>query len=413
MSVFEVTGLLLSLAAAFAVLNRHTLRLPTTIGVMALALLFSLAVLAIPPLSVAAADWMSWWTEVEFAPALLEGMLGALLFAGALHVNLDDLLEQRGVILALASGGILLSTALIGALTWLGSGLLGLEIPFLWCLLFGALISPTDPVAVLAVLKQVGVPESLEMKIAGESLFNDGVGVVLFLVLLGLVSGESEGGTLAVVGLFALEVFGGLAFGVLLGALAYAMMRDVDDAQVELLVTLAVVTGGYALASFLHVSGPLAMVAAGLLIGNHGRAFAMSETSRGRLDSFWELADGVLNAVLFLMIGLEVLALTWDAGKVLAGVLAIPLVIGVRGVSVAFFITLLKARRRFSPHVVKILTWGGIRGGISVALALSLPAGPMRELLVAATYVVVAFSILVQGLTLGPLTRRLYAPAAG
>lgn len=409
MGLFEVVALLLTLAAVFAFVNHHTLRLPTTIGVMAIALAFSLGVIALGRLGLAEPDWTRWWTEVEFGPALLEGMLGALLFAGALHVNLDDLLAQRWVIAALATGGILLSTALIGSLTWLGSGLLGLELTLVQCLLFGALISPTDPIAVLSVLKQVGVPESLEMKIAGESLFNDGVGVVLFLVLLGLATGHAEAGPGPVAVLFFQEAVGGLAYGLGVGWLAYRMLRTLDDPQVELLVTLAIVTGGYALAGALHLSGPLAMVAAGLLIGNHGRALAMSEASRGRLDAFWELADGVLNAVLFLMIGLEVLVLDWDVGKLLAGLLAVPLVLGVRAVSVGSWIGLLRARRAFSPHVVKVLTWGGLRGGISVALALSLPADPAREVLLAATYVVVAFSILVQGLTIGPLARRLYA----
>lgn len=408
MGLFEVVALLLTLAALFAFVNHHTLRLPTTIGVLSLALVFSLALLALGRLGLAQASWTLWWSEVAFGPALLEGMLGALLFAGALHVKLEELLAQRWVIAGLATGGVLLSTGLIGAITWLGSGLLGLELRLVECLLFGALISPTDPIAVLAVLKQVGVPKSLEMKIAGESLFNDGVGVVLFLVLLGLATGRGEGSAdaAAVAILFLQEVGGGLAFGLALGWGAYRMLRSVDDAQVELLVTLAVVTGGYALAGALHLSGPLAMVAAGLLIGNHGRRLGMSEASRDRLDSFWELADGVLNAILFLMIGLEVLALDWDAGKVLAGVLAVPLVLAVRGVSVGTWIGLLRARRSFSPHVVKILTWGGIRGGISVALALSLPPGPAREVLLSATYVVVAFSILVQGLTMAPFARR-------
>lgn len=408
MGLFEVVALLLTLAALFAFVNHHTLRLPTTIGVLSLALVFSLALLALGRLGLAQASWTLWWSEVAFGPALLEGMLGALLFAGALHVKLEELLAQRWVIAGLATGGVLLSTGLIGAITWLGSGLLGLELRLVECLLFGALISPTDPIAVLAVLKQVGVPKSLEMKIAGESLFNDGVGVVLFLVLLGLATGRGEGSAdaAAVAILFLQEVGGGLAFGLALGWGAYRMLRSVDDAQVELLVTLAVVTGGYALAGALHLSGPLAMVAAGLLIGNHGRRLGMSEASRDRLDSFWELADGVLNALLFLMIGLEVLALDWDAGKVLAGVLAVPLVLAVRGVSVGTWIGLLRARRSFSPHVVKILTWGGIRGGISVALALSLPPGPAREVLLSATYVVVAFSILVQGLTMAPFARR-------
>jgi len=408
LELFDVIALLLSLAAFFAFANHHTLRLPTTLGVMALALAFSLCVLALGRLGGAPMGWMRWWHEVEFGPALLEGMLGALLFAGALHVKLGDLLSQKWIVVLLATGGVLLSTLLIGLLTWAGSGFFGLEIDFLYCLLFGALISPTDPIAVLSVLKQVGVPQSLEMKIAGESLFNDGVGVVVFLVLLGIATGEGHADVNSVGVLFLQEVVGGVAFGLAVGWVAYRMLRSMDDAKVELLVTLAVVTGGYALAGALHVSGPLAMVAAGLLLGNHGRRFGMSDTTRENLDSFWELADEVLNAVLFLMIGLEVLVLPWSTPRVFAGLLAIPLVLGVRLVSVGALVSLLRARRSFSPHVVKLLTWGGIRGGISVALALSLPAGPERDVIVSATYVVVAFSILVQGLSIGPLTRKLY-----
>jgi len=409
LDLFDVVALLLSLAALFAFANHHTLRLPTTLGVMALALTFSLCVLAFGRLGGASPGWMRWWSEVDFGPALLEGMLGALLFAGALHVKLGDLLSQKWIVVLLATGGVLLSTLLIGLLTWAGSGFFGLEIDFFYCLLFGALISPTDPIAVLSVLKQVGVPKSLEMKIAGESLFNDGVGVVVFLVLLGIATGEGNADASSVGVLFLQEVVGGVAFGLAVGWVAYRMLRSMDDAKVELLVTLAVVTGGYALAGALHVSGPLAMVAAGLLLGNHGRRFGMSDATRENLDSFWELADEVLNAVLFLMIGLEVLVLPWSTPRVLAGMLAIPLVLAVRFVAVGTLVALLRARRSFSPHVVKLLTWGGIRGGISVALALSLPAGPERDVIVSATYVVVAFSILAQGLTIGPLTRRLYA----
>jgi len=406
--MFDTVALLLSLAAFFAFANHHTLRLPTTLGVMAFALSFSLVVLAVGRLGGAPLGWMSWWHEVEFGPALLEGMLGALLFAGALHVKLDDLFDQKWVVALLATGGVLVSTISIGTLTWAGSGMLGFEIDFAHCLLFGALISPTDPIAVLSVLKQVGVPRSLEMKIAGESLFNDGVGVVVFLVLLGIATGSGRADAASVGGLFLQEVVGGIVFGLGIGWIAYRMLRSMDDTKVELLVTLAVVTGGYALAGALHISGPLAMVAAGLLLGNHGRRFGMSDTTRENLDSFWELADEVLNAVLFLMIGLEVLVLPWSTPRVFAGLLAIPLVLAVRFLAVGSLVSILRRRRSFSPHVVKLLTWGGIRGGISVALALSLPAGPERDVIVSATYVVVAFSILVQGLTIGPLTRRLY-----
>ncbi len=408
MELFQIVALLLTLAALFAYVNQRTIQLPTTIGVLVIALVFSLVLIALDRLGVARDDWMDWFAEVEFGPALLQGMLGFLLFAGALHVNLADLLEQKWTVGLLATGGVLLSTGLIATATYLGAGWIGVELPFIYCLLFGALISPTDPIAVLAVLKQAGVPPSLEMKIAGESLFNDGVGVVLFLVILGMVGGGHETFAGGAVGLFFQEAVGGIAFGIGIGYLAYRMLVGIDNYQVELMITLALVTGGYALATRLHISGPLAMVAAGLLIGNRGRTFGMSESTREHLDTFWELVDEVLNAVLFLMIGLEVLVLTFTGSYLLAGLLAIPLVVGVRFVAVGTMISLLRLRRTFTRFAVTMLTWGGLRGGISVALALSIPPGPERDLLVAATYIVVAFSIVVQGLSIGPLARRLY-----
>lgn len=412
MQLFEIVALLITLAALFAYVNHRTIRLPTTIGVLLIAFAFSLALIGLDRAGLVGDDWMDWFREVEFAPALLQGMLGFLLFAGALHVDLGELLEQKWIVGLLATGGVLISTFLVGIATWLGADWVGLEIGLLYCLLFGALIAPTDPIAVLAVLKQAGVPPSVEMKIAGESLFNDGVGVVIFLVLLGTLGGAAghgaELGAGSVLGLFVQEALGGILLGLVLGYVAYRMLSGVDNYQVELMVTLALVTGGYALASRLHLSGPLAMVAAGLLIGNPGRTFGMSARTREHLDTFWELVDEVLNAVLFLMIGLEVLVLTFTRGFLIAGLVGIPLVLGVRFLSVGLMVTLLRVRRSFSPHAVTMLTWGGLRGGISVALALSLPAGPERDLIVAATYVIVAFSILVQGLTIAPLARRLY-----
>ena len=412
MQLFEIVALLITLAALFAYVNHRTIRLPTTIGVLLIAFAFSLALIGLDRAGLVGDDWMDWFREVEFAPALLQGMLGFLLFAGALHVDLGELLEQKWIVGLLATGGVLISTFLVGIATWLGADWVGLEIGLLYCLLFGALIAPTDPIAVLAVLKQAGVPPSVEMKIAGESRFNDGVGVVIFLVLLGTLGGAAghgaELGAGSVLGLFVQEALGGILLGLVLGYVAYRMLSGVDNYQVELMVTLALVTGGYALASRLHLSGPLAMVAAGLLIGNPGRTFGMSARTREHLDTFWELVDEVLNAVLFLMIGLEVLVLTFTRGFLIAGLVGIPLVLGVRFLSVGLMVTLLRVRRSFSPHAVTMLTWGGLRGGISVALALSLPAGPERDLIVAATYVIVAFSILVQGLTIAPLARRLY-----
>jgi len=332
-------------------------------------------------------------------------MLSFLLFAGALHVDLSELSKQRGVIITLATAGVVGATFIIGGLSWYAFGLAGLDIPFIYCLLFGALISPTDPIAVLGILKQSHVPKSLEAKIAGESLFNDGMAVVVFLVLVRFAAGGIEVSAGDVLLLFAQEAIGGVLFGLAAGAITYWMLKSVDNYQVEVLLTLALVTGGYALAEMLHLSAPIAIVCAGLLIGNHGRTLAMSDKTRGHLDTFWELVDEVLNAVLFVLIGLEVLALVYDQKYLLAGLLAIPIVLLARFITVGIPITVMRRFRNFSPRAIQILTWGGLRGGISVALALSLPPSDIRNALVVITYVVVIFSILVQGLTIGPLIR--------
>jgi CPA1 family monovalent cation:H+ antiporter len=344
--------------------------------------------------------------SVDFDETLLHGMLGFLLFAGALHVNLNDLAQQRGVIAVLATFGVIGATFIIGILSWWGFGLVGLEIPFIYCLLFGALISPTDPIAVLGILKQAGVPKSLEIKITGEALFNDGIAVVVFLLFAGIAAGGSEISAASVLGLFAQEAVGGLLFGLATGAGAYWMLKSVDNYQVEVLITLALVTGSYALAEILHLSAPIAIVVAGLLVGNHGRTLAMSERTREHLDTFWELIDEILNAVLFVLIGLEVLILTFREEYLLAGLIAIPIVLLARFITVGVPLRVMRRFRDFSPNAIKLLTWGGLRGGISIALALSLPAGEIRDSLVAVTYLVVVFSILVQGLTLGRLARR-------
>ncbi len=411
-SLFSLAALLITLSALFSYVNKRAFGLPSTIGVLVIALAFSLGMIALRAVDLIGDEWTSWYLEIEFGPTLLHGMLGFLLFAGALHVNLDDLLEQKWVIILLATLGTGISTLLVGAVSWLAFDALGFGLSFLYCLLFGALISPTDPIAVLAVLKQARVPRSLEMKIAGESLLNDGIGVVIFLVLLGIAAGGHDQTPAAIGALFAQEAGGGLLLGIGMGYLAYRMLRSVDDYEVEVLITLAIVTGGYSLASALHLSGPLAMVSAGLLIGNQGRTLGMSERTREHLDNFWELGDSVLNAVLFLMIGLEVLVIRFEVSTLAAGLVAIPLVLAARLLAVALLVALLRLRRRFSPHVVTMLTWGGIRGGISVALALSLPAGPEREGILAVTYCVVAFSIIGQGLSIGPVVRRLY-PSSG
>jgi CPA1 family monovalent cation:H+ antiporter len=402
--LLNLAAILITLSALFSYLNHRYLRLPTTIGVMLFALLLSLILIGFgtfdPRIEHYAEQLLA---EIDFNKALMLGMLSFLLFAGALHININDLARHKWVILTLASGGVLLSTLIVGTLTWWLLAGLGLQLSFAYCLLFGALISPTDPVAVLGILKTAGVPKSLETKIAGESLFNDGVAVVVFIILYRIATGGADVSPSGIAGLFLLEALGGLLFGLVIGLAAYAMLKSVDNYQVEILITLALVTGGYALAHAMHVSGPIAIVVAGLLIGNHGRLLAMSKTTRQHLDTFWELLDEILNAVLFVLIGLEILLLVFTRQYFVAGVLAIPIVLLARLISVGLPIGLLRKLRTFSPGVVKILTWGGLRGGISVALALSLPPGPERKLIVAITYIVVVFSIAIQGLTVGKL----------
>ena len=404
MRLLNLAATLITLSALFSYLNHRYLRLPTTIGVMLFALVLSLMLIAFgmfdPRIEQFAEKFLA---EIDFNKALMLGMLSFLLFAGALHININDLARHKWVILTLASGGVLLSTVIVGTLTWWLLAAFGLQLSFVYCLLFGALISPTDPVAVLGILKTAGVPKSLETKIAGESLFNDGVAVVVFIVLFRIATGGAEVSPGGVAGLFLLEALGGLLFGLAIGFAAYAMLKSVDSYQVEILITLALVMGGYALAHAMHVSGPIAIVVAGLLIGNHGRLLAMSKTTRQHLDTFWELLDEILNAVLFVLIGLEILLLVFTRHYFVAGLLAIPIVLLARLLSVGLPIALMRQVRSFSPHVIKILTWGGLRGGISVALALSLPPGPERNLIVAITYIVVVFSIAVQGLTVGKL----------
>ena len=411
MKLFNILAILITLSAGFSYINHRFVRLPTTIGLMAIALLISLGLIALGPLEFGLKeDARLLLNSIDFDETLLHGMLSFLLFAGALHINLADLARQKYIIGTLATLGVIGSTFVIGFAGWWVLGWLGIELPFIYCLLFGALISPTDPIAVMGILKKAGVPQSLETKITGESLFNDGVAVVVFLVILEIATGTHGVTAASVAGLFLKEVLGGLFFGLLIGAIAYWMLKSVENYQVEIMITLALVTGGFALTDALHLSGPIAIVVAGLLIGNHGRMLAMSDEVRDHLDKFWELVDEILNAVLFVLIGLEVLILTFNRAYLLAGIILIPLLLAARFVSVGIPVVILKRFRTFSPHVIKILTWGGLRGGISVALALSLPAGENREVILAVTYAIVVFSIIAQGLTIGKLVKMTNRP---
>lgn len=406
MDFFSIIAILISLAALFSYLNFCYLRLPTTIGVMIISLVLSISLIF---LSYVGFDFTphaeNILGQIDFDDALMQGMLSYLLFAGALHVNLEDLARQKWLIGILATLGVVLSTFIIGSLVWLSFGWLDIQLPYIYCLLFGALISPTDPIAVLAILRTAGAPRSLETKITGESLFNDGVGVVVFILIASIaVSGENVTAH-SVILLFIEEAIGGIVFGLLTGFIVYRMLARVDNYQVEILLTLALVTGGYSLASIIHVSGPIAVVVAGLMIGNHGRLFAMSDLTREHLDTFWELVDEILNAVLFVLIGLEVLIIQMNFDLFTAGFITVFIVLLGRFISVGLPVRILRKYREFSSHAIKILTWGGLRGGISVALALSLPPGNEREIILTITYFVVVFSIIFQGLTISSLIK--------
>lgn len=414
MGLFDIFAVLITLSALLAYLNFRFLKLPTVIGLMLLALLLSLILIGLGQVVPAIeAHALLVLKQIDFDKAMLHGMLGFLLFAGALHVDMGRLWNQKWSIGLLATVGTLISTFLVGGMAALIFRLLAMEVPWIYCLLFGALISPTDPIAVLAILKTLGVPKNLAMKITGESLFNDGVGVVMFVMLVAVAGLGEHGAEKGLAILSIKEVVGGALFGWVIGLIAYFMLKSVDRYEVEIMISLALVAGGYALANHWLLSGPIAMVVAGLLIGNHGRALAMSDTTREHLDTFWELVDEILNAVLFVLIGLEVMVLTFKGSYAVAGLLAIPAVLLARLIAVSAPVTVLRRFRDPTPHEIKVLTWGGLRGGISVALALSLKETlgsedpDSYEVLLFMTYAVVVFSITIQGLTMGPLLRRL------
>ena len=412
MNFLQITSLLIVLAGAFGAINYLFLRLPSAIGILVVALFASFGVLAIdlawPQLAIADTA-RSLILGIDFSDALLEGMLGLLLFAGALHVKLADLRAQWMPVALMATLGVGLSTAIVGfGFSWITG------MPLMIALVFGALISPTDPVAVLGVLRQANLQKSLETKIAGESLFNDGVGYVVFLVLSGIAfsagasgssgSGASELDDAAI--LFVQEALGGAVLGIVLGWLTFRVMRLIDDPSLEVLLTLGLAFGGYELAVALHVSAPIMAVCAGLLIGEIGTKHGMSAQTREYVDAFWKLIDEILNAVLFLLIGLEVFAVAFDMAFLVSGIMAIALALVARLAAVAVPVMILEPFRSFSRGVIPIMTWGGLKGGISVALALSLPPNEWKPLILTATYVVVIFSIVVQGLTVAPLARR-------
>ncbi|APD07713.1 na(+)/H(+) antiporter NhaP [Flavobacteriaceae bacterium UJ101] len=410
MDYFSIATILIVLSALFGYLNIRFLKLPNTIGLMVITILFTLGTVVIGffdnTLLIKEKEFI---TQIDFTHVLLDIMLSFLLFAGALHTNFNQLKVQRWPIILFATLGTLISTFLVGSFMYFILPFIGLSVDFIYCLLFGALISPTDPIAVLGILKKAGVPKKLETKIVGESLFNDGVGVVIFLTIFQIAQSQtSEVEVFDVVELFGQEVIGGIGLGLILGWATYKLLKSIDDYDVEVIITLAAVMGGTLLAQKLHLSAPLAMVTAGLIVGHDTvRGTAMSEVTEAYVDKFWELTDVLLNTILFVMIGMELLVLTFNEHYVVAGLLGIPLVLFARYLSLFAPISLLSKKLDFEPNTSLIMTWGGLRGGISIALALSLTPDMHRELFLVITYTIVVFSIIVQGLTVEPLVKRL------
>ena len=409
MSLFAIVSILIVISALFGYLNVRFLKLPTTIGLMVITIVFTLLVLATSMFNDTLLEQEKLFiSQIDFKTVLLDVMLSFLLFAGALHTNFQQLKVQRKPILAFATFSNLTSTFLVGALSYFILNFLNLEVDFIYCLLFGALISPTDPIAVLGILKQVGVPKKLETKIVGESLFNDGVGVVVFLTIYQIAKGGGDITFGYVAEMFLVEVVGGIALGLLLGWITYRLLKSIDDYDVEVIITVAAVMGGTVLAQYFHLSAPLAMVTAGLIVGTDTvRDSSMSEITEQYVDKFWELIDILLNTILFVLIGMEILILTFNNQFILAGLILVPTLLFARYLSLMLPIKLYAKKLDFVPKTNLIMTWGGLRGGISIALALSLTTEMHRDLFLVITYIIVVFSIIVQGLTVGKLIKKL------
>lgn len=409
LDLFSITTILVFLSALFGYINVRFLKLPNTIGLMVITIFFTLCVFGlsyIDPTLLNAERYIL--SQIDFKTVLLDIMLSFLLFAGAMHTDFVSLQKHRWPIISFSTLGVLTSTFLVGTLMYYGLSLLGMEIPFIQCLLFGALISPTDPIAVLGILKTAGVPQKLKTKIVGESLFNDGVGVVVFLTIFKIASPSNETvSALDVMELFGVEVFGGLILGFVLGWITYRLLKTIDDYDIEVIITLATVMTGTVIAHYFHVSAPLAMVVAGLFIGNDKlRDTSMSENTVIYVDKFWELIDILLNTLLFVLLGMEILVLTYEMDYLLAGLLAIPIVLLCRYLSLLLPISFFNKKLDFVPKTNLIMTWGGLRGAISIALALGLTEAMNRDLFLVITYVVVVFSIIFQGLTVGKLVKK-------
>lgn len=407
MTIFHIISILIFLSAVFSYLNFRYLKLPSSIGLMGFSLLFSMVLMAIGSYNPSfKAEIVAILDQVNFSELLLEIMLSFMLFAGSIHINIEDLKTESLSIAAYATVSVVISTFIIGYGAYFVLGLFGIEVSQIHALLFGALISPTDPIAVLSILKTSGISKSLQTKIAGESLFNDGVAVVVFTILLQLSGPGAELSAKNIVFLLITEAAGGILLGFILGYAGYKLIASIDNYKVEVLITLAIVMGGYTLSHYIHVSGPLAMVAAGLIIGNAAKRRGMSYTTKEYIDKFWELQDEILNAILFVLIGLELVIIPIENRVIFLSLVLLLLSLLARYISILVPSLLISLREKISQHTMLILTWGGLRGGISIALALSIPSGMNKEIWVMVTYVIVCFSILVQGLTIGKLAGR-------
>jgi len=406
MELFHLISILVVLSAIFAYINFRFIKLPGTIGLMAVSLFFSILILLsgqlLSPFRNMVAEML---VTIDFSELLLEGMLSFMLFAGAIPIKYEDLKSEKLSIFFFSTVSVIISTFIVGISTYFLFSLFGISISLINALLFGALISPTDPIAVLSILKNAGISKSLETKIAGESLFNDGVAVVVFLTILQLAKPGVELDAGNILLLFGQEAVGGVILGISLGYIGYLIFKSINNYKVEVLITLAIVMGGYTLAHYIHVSGPLAMVIAGLITGNHGKKLGMSQMTAEYVDKFWELADDILNTVLFVLIGMEVLIIKTSSTMIIIGLLLIIIVLITRFISVWLPSVVIRLREIIPFRALIILTWGGLRGGISIALALSVPANLNRDILVTVTYIIVCFAILVQGLTINKVAR--------
>lgn len=408
MEIFHLFSILITVSALFAYINFRYLKLPNSIGLMLVSLVFSLFVLVwgsfFPSIKTLISEQLK---QISFSELLLEVMLSFMLFAGAIHIKIKDLKSEKLSIILFSTISVIISTFIIGFAAFYILNYFEIQISLINCLLFGALISPTDPIAVLSILKSAGVPKSLETKIAGESLFNDGVAVVVFMTILHLSKPDTEVSFTSISLLFGQEALGGVVLGACIGWLGYKLIASIDNYQVEVLITLAVVMGGYTLAHFIHVSGPLAMVVAGLITGNQGKSLGMSETTANYIDKFWELIDEILNALLFVLIGLELLIIQTNKIVLFIAFVFIGLVLLTRYISVYIPSLFIRLKEKITQKTLLVMTWGGLRGGISIALALSVPNDFNKDILVTITYVIVCFSILVQGMTIGKMAKKL------